>query len=334
MYDTLCRRVAGDGEILALLADVPATQPTANVLFAAVHYLLLGGAVSPLAGHYPTVTGSVVTPDGDPWPLFKAFCLEHAPEIRHLTATRTVQTNEVRRSAMLMPAIATASAGRPIALVELGAAAGLNLRFDRYRYRYAGVGAGDTGDQRSPLLLRTTPRGSLMPPIPQKVPDVRWRRGIDLHPIDAADPDGVRWAAALLWPNQVERLERLRTAMGIARAVPVDIVEGDAVTLAAVNAADAPGDLHLIVMHSFMLNQIDAQGRESLDQALARLSRVRAVDRLSMEWLRPDEGPMLRMTRYRDGEAVTVTLAAVHHHGEWIEWLDQSSGNPLTTSIT
>jgi hypothetical protein len=111
----------------------------------------------------------------------------------------------------------------------------------------------------------------------------------------------------------------------MARTHPVSVVAGDGVAGAARLVAAAPAGLHPIVMHSFVLNQVDADARDALDRSLATMSHDRAVDRLSYEWITPDPGPMLRLTRYRNGASGTTTLAAAHHHGAWIEWLDRAS---------
>lgn len=102
LYARLCRGIASDPQVLALAADVPLSQPAPNLLLGVVHYLLLKGIRHPLAAFYPSLTSS---PDpADAYPAFQSFCLEYASDIRALLSSRRVQTNEVARSACLLPA--------------------------------------------------------------------------------------------------------------------------------------------------------------------------------------------------------------------------------------
>src|SRR4051812_38684697 len=132
MYDRIARAVAEDPEVLSLVLE---TRPEAHfplLLLAAVHYLVLGGLDHPLAAVYGGQS------DADPVPLFHDLCLSHRAEILELLSNRNVQTNEVGRSAFLGPALAVAAdrIGAPLALVDVGASAGLNLRCDRYLLDY------------------------------------------------------------------------------------------------------------------------------------------------------------------------------------------------------
>jgi len=142
--------------MLTLAAHARST-PESSFLLTAAHYLLLGGEEEAVAAFYPSVAGEA-RGEGDPYPLFRDFCLEHAEELRTLISTRRVQQNEVRRCAQLLPAFGLVAerVGSPLALVEVGASAGLNLLFDRYSYDYGdGRLRGDTG---SPVRLRAARR--------------------------------------------------------------------------------------------------------------------------------------------------------------------------------
>ena len=141
LYGRLARAVATDRELLSLAAHAAPGQPAPNLFLAAVHHLLLGGADHPLRRFYPSVGGHG---RGDPAPAFRDFCRVHREYLAALLAARRVQTNEVRRCALLVPAIGAAwrrLEERPLALVEVGAAAGLNLGWDRYRYVYVPQGS-------------------------------------------------------------------------------------------------------------------------------------------------------------------------------------------------
>jgi hypothetical protein len=188
LYERLSLGIAADPELLALAAHAGAGQPAPNLLLAAVHFLLLKGARHALSAHYPSVRrpsarGAPAPLDelGEPYPAFRSFCDEHAATLQHLISTRLVQTNEVRRSACLLPAfglVARRGGDRPLALVEIGASAGLNLLWDRYGYDY---GQGRRyGDPHSPVQISCTPRGTSLRPFPQKFPLVVFRARLTL----------------------------------------------------------------------------------------------------------------------------------------------------------
>jgi hypothetical protein len=145
-YAHLARGIAHDPELLAIAAHTRSGQQAPNLLLAAVHDLLLRGADHALAAFYPSVAHLAAVPPGDPLPAFRAFCRDHRAALIDLVSTRLVQTNEPQRCTVLLPAfsmVARLASGRPLALIEVGASAGLNLLFDRYGYDYgAGQSAG------------------------------------------------------------------------------------------------------------------------------------------------------------------------------------------------
>mgnify|MGYP001424715823 CR=1 FL=1 len=177
LYQLLGNAVADDAELLDLAGEALPGQPPPNVLFAAVHALLAHRPGHPLAAYYATLGGSrAAAPEAVG--LFREFCLEHRDELLPAIRTRLVQTNEVRRSAILLPAFASVEedAGQPLALFEIGPSAGLNLLFDRYRYRFGDVEIGPAG---SPVVLESEPRGAVPAlPIPAVASRCRLRRAL------------------------------------------------------------------------------------------------------------------------------------------------------------
>jgi len=307
------RAGADDPVVHEILAGAGASQPPANVLLAAVQYLLLGGVQHPLGTHYPALATS--PPTGDPGTQFLAFCRDHRESLAHLAATRGTQTNEVRRCAILVPAIA--GIGQPLALIEIGSSAGLNLCFDRYRYD---IGGTITGRLDSALTIDTEVRAG-SPPVPRPLPEVMWRVGVDLEPIDLDDRDAVRWARALIWPEQLDRMARFEAAVALVRHDPPRMVRGDGLVVLPDIAAEAPAEATLVVFHSFVLNQFTVDQREQLDTSLRRLSTGRPIHRISIEMLRADmDVPEVVHTVYRDGDAAARLLGTAHHHGAWLAW--------------
>ncbi|MCC6572897.1 MAG: DUF2332 domain-containing protein [Planctomycetes bacterium] len=319
LYERLSPVIAKDAALLDLAANAGST-PVPNLLFAAVHYLLLGGLEHELANFYPTVLEArrarTPAPQLSAEAAFADFCRKHESEIIPLLRTRRTQTNEVRRCALLLPAYARVAkdSGRALALVEIGAAAGFNLLFDRYSYVY--------GTQRctapgSRLALKCELRGNPVE-IPTAPPQVAWRRGLDLNPIDIDDSDAVRWLQALIWPEHVERMARLNTAIEIARVQRSEIVGGDALKTLPEAISHAPGDAALCVVHSFTLNQFSKPNRETLEKILRKAATKRPVYRLGVEGADPT---VLQWTRYEGAHEKTAPLAHCQPHGEWLEWL-------------
>lgn len=186
-YERLSFAVADDDEILALLANLPAPKRQPNLLFAVVR--LLGGPVEdPVA--------------------FRAYVLANWPQIGAEMRARATQTNEAGRCAVLLPVLAALP--QPLALLEVGASANLCLYPDRYGYRY-GMHVVDSG----PPILDCELRG-VAPPV--RLPEVIWRAGLDLNPLDVSNPADVAWLDALIWPEHAHRRTRLRAAIAVAAA--------------------------------------------------------------------------------------------------------------------
>jgi hypothetical protein len=330
LYECLSRHAADDAGLLEIARSAPPGQPVGIILLASVHYLLRRGTDHPLAGYYPSLTRSPL-PAEDAYPSFRAFCLEHEEAIRALIASRRVQTNEVRRCVYWYPAFAMVAElfpGSSLALIEVGASAGLNLRWDRYRYDY---GAGRiVGDTASALILSTELRGDRVPSLPSTAPRVAQRVGLDLNPLDIADADAAAWLLALVWPDQPERLARLELAIREFRADPDPLVRGDALEVLPALVLQTPPGSAVCVFHSHTLNQFAPEDRDRFDLMLAELSRSRTLVRLSAEWVHTEAE--LTLTRWEDGLPVTDQLARMDQHGRRLEWLVDPADSLYTPS--
>ncbi|MFD6682008.1 DUF2332 domain-containing protein [Micromonospora parva] len=249
-YERLSQAVAHDEALLALVDGLPPAKRQPNLLFGVVRWL--GGPVD------------------DPV-TFHDYVLTHWPAIEAQMLTRATQTNEAGRCAVLLPLLAALP--QPVALLEVGASAGLCLYPDRYGYRYGDhqVGSG------APVL--DCAATGLVPPA--RVPQVVWRAGLDLNPLDVTDPDDVSWLDALIWPEHAHRRARLRAAAAIAAADPPLLVRGDLVDDLPALAARAPADATLVVFHTSVLYQVPAPRREAF---------VRLVRELPGHWV-ANEGP-------------------------------------------
>jgi hypothetical protein len=317
LYGAIGIALADDPTVLAILGEAPEGLPAPLNLFAAVHYLLAMHPEDPLAAHYPSIAGRDATAQGDAPPLFKDFCERHVDELTGLVATRGVQTNEVLRCAILLPAFAVVAeqSAAPLWLIELGPSAGLNLLFDRYRFDYGPLGT--TGREESTLTLTPEIRSGT-PPVPDPLPAVAGRIGVDLNPVDPFDADAVAWQRALIWPESKERFTRLDTALAVARQDPPPVIRGDAVVELPNLLDGVPADATPLVYHSFALNQIPEEGRQVIQETLLERSQERTIHRVSMEM--PGPVSLLVHTRYENGEMSETELGKAHFHGKWLEW--------------
>lgn len=329
LYAHLSRRAAQNLEVAAVLCAAPTpgrAHPT--LLFAAVHEPVLHGAAPELAAWYPTAGGSRRPEDADPWPTFRATVLGQREALEARIRLRRTQTNEVARSTALLVALSSVQqdVDRPLAWLDVGTSAGLTLRLDRFRHELAGPdGTTVLGPEEAPLDLRCEVSG--LPPV-DAVPTIAWRAGLDAVPLDVEDADARMWLQACVWPEQTDRLRRLRAALDVAVAHPVTLHAGDAVDDLATVAATAPADAHLVISHTWVLAYLDASGRAAFDTAVAAIGAERDLDRIGMEsgGILPgtvaDETARswLGRARWRGGRRDDTVIAEVDDHGRWLRW--------------
>ncbi|MDS1268992.1 DUF2332 domain-containing protein [Lipingzhangella sp. LS1_29] len=236
-YERLCSAIADDQTILTLLAELPQPRRQPNLLLASVRY------------HQGPVHDV---------PRFRDWLVEHWPQVRTTMLQRRTQTNEVGRCATLLPVLAALP--QPLALIEVGASAGLCLYPDRYSYRYHGDLHTELGPTHSPVVLDCTVAGR--PPLPDSPPRVAWRAGIDLNPLDVTSPDDITWLECLVWPGQPERLRTLNAAVSVARAQPPTLWSGDLNTGIQDLLRRVPTGATPVVMHTAVLAYLDRGARE------------------------------------------------------------------------
>ena len=319
LYEALALATAGDPDLRSIAKTTLAGQPVPNLFFAAVHYLLLAGTNDRLAEFYPSLTAQPGYPE-EAFPSFRAFCLDRRQAIERILGTRRVQTNEVARCAYLYPAFALVAelSRRPLAVIELGASAGLNLMWDQYRYDYDG--ATSCGERDATVLIRSTFRGHHRPRLPPRAPVVVDRVGVDLDPIDVRNDDQVLWLRALVWPEHRQRATLLASAVTLARRSPPRIVRGDASACLPDVLREARRDAAVCVTHTHTLNQVTDEGRAALSALLDESSRELLLYRVSAEWL-TTAYPVVELTSWTGAGVTTRRLAVCDPHGAWVEWL-------------
>jgi hypothetical protein len=318
LYEFVCRQMHVDAELLEIMRHTPLEQPGPNLFLAAIHFLLLEGTQHELREFYRSCIPEPRTA-ADAWPAFRSFCLAHRDEILAILSTGRVQTNEVRRCSHLFPAYATVhqrSPELPLATIEIGTSAGLNLNWDRYAYDYGPLGK--FGDPASAVFIRCEWRGQA-PRLPQGMPPVCYRVGIDLQPVDVSNRSEALWLQSLLWPEQVDRHALLKAAIAEFRRAPVRLVAGNALQVLPPEISKAPAGANLCIVHSHTLNQFSPTERAELQQIFRTASQQRPLTVISAEWIKTPTTE-LHITSWRDGEAMDLHQANVDHHGRWIEW--------------
>ncbi|MEQ8371425.1 MAG: DUF2332 domain-containing protein [Alphaproteobacteria bacterium] len=323
LYGRLARWAAADSRCMALAAGTPRGQLAPNLLLAAVHDLLLSGVEAPLARYYPSLTpgrrGEAATEPGDP-AVFLDFCASHEDALRQIIATRTVQTNEIQRLAVLLPAFMMLDmqyADEPVHYVEVGASAGFNLLWP-----WCGFSYGDgriIGHAQSPVHLNCELRGGHIPVIAPRLPEAASRVGLDLNPVDIDDANQVRWLKALVWPDQPERMARLDGALALARRRRPEVRRGNALDLLPAHLAGLPDGAPACIFHSIAIYQMSLADRQYLSSILQTYSQDRPIYRVGLEHISSRQ-PLLELHVYADGERKAQALAYADFHGAWMEW--------------
>ena len=296
LYTELARLVAADDDVLAFLGALPEAKWQPQLLFSAVQYLQ-----GPLASRGQFVDVWRARPD----------------DVAAVMRSHTTQTNIPARCATLLPVLAALPP--PLALVEVGASAGLCLRPDMYSYDYDGHRVTPRHDAGVPPFRCSASRGT---PLPSAPVEVVWRAGLDLNPLDVHDPEDVAWLDALVWPGEEHLRAQLHAAVALARTQPVPVRAGDLATDLPPLLAEAPRDATLVVFHTAVLPYV---------AGVARAAFVGTVRSSRAVWI-ANEAP----TRTPGLPAATVAAHPEHHyllcrdgrplaradpHASWIEWL-------------
>jgi hypothetical protein len=256
----------------------------------------------------------------DPWSSLRETIVEHGGFLERFVAEQEVQTNEVGRCFALLPAFLelARAEGRRLDLLELGPSAGLNLVFDRYRYRYRN---GSWGAPDAPVLLSGEERRPVPGRLLSQEVDIGRRRGVDLHPVDVTSDEGVRLLSAFVWADQWGRLERLRHAIEIARADPPELIRGDYVELLPQLLAGRDPDVLTVVFQTASTQYLPRERYRELRDSLRAASREAPVGWISTQRHDEEEG---RFQGYALESAVWPRSAHIAlymgYHGEWLDW--------------
>lgn len=298
LYERLALHVAESRSAQAFLLALSQDKRQPNLFFAAVRHV---------AG----------MPNGPAH--FDEIIHQQGGAVAEVMRRRTTQTNEPGRCAVLLPVLAMIDG--PIALIEVGASAGLCLLPDQYGYDYGRARLDPPQEMRSvaPILGCQACENT---PLPTRLPTIIWRAGIDLNPLDADREDDVRWLETLVWPEQSMRLDRLRAAIGVARRTKPRIIQGDLRHDLLDLVQDAPKEATLVICHTAVLNYVLPQ-KDRDDFA----DTVRRTGALWISNESPKVFPQYSRHLTRDPGAFLMTrdtrpVAWTAPHGQAIHWID------------
>lgn len=319
LLDEVMADVAAGGPCRVVLEPF-AGEPWADAVvlrfLAAVHELVLDGSAPELARHYPSVGG---TP-GDGVGAALVGAIEHHRERVAERTAAPIQTNEVGRSVALLGGyFALAADGRPLRVLEVGASAGLNLRFDHFRYE-----AGTAAFGPAAAEVRFVEPWTGCPPRLDGAIEVVERRGCDTRPLDPASAKDRLRLRACVWPDQPDRRRRLDGALAIAARVPAPVDRADATTWIAAQLAAPMQGVTTVVVHSIVAQYLTADRRRGLEQAIADAGACATAD-APVAWLRMEpasvEEAEVRLTRWPvPSPPVDEVRAHSGFHGPPVRW--------------
>jgi hypothetical protein len=318
LLDVTMRELDRGGPITTIFAEPiedPVGQATALRFLGGVHRLVLQGRAPGLAAFFPSVGGRFEEARDDPEAAFLAAVEEHRDELVEAMG-RGVQTNEVGRCAALLVAFLHIARRfeLPLRILEIGASAGLNLRWDHFRYEDGADGSA-FGDPGSPLRFVDMYRDPLADLRGDAV--VVERRGCDRSPIDATTEDGRLTLESFVWPDQVERFGRMDRAIEVARQVPATVDRADAAEWVAARLDEKAEGVATVVYQSIVWPYLSEETRDGLRGAIYAAGAV-ATASAPVAWVRfegasdPTLGAEVTALTWPGGEERVLTRGGYH----------------------
>jgi hypothetical protein len=342
--------IAREDVLRGLAAEIPPDRLPPLLLAAVLQYLVTEEPDAPVARHYPKPGGPQPPSDPGFGAELVAFAAARRDRVRELAGRHRYQMNEVGRCVDVLPVLGriAAAEGRPLALVDLGTGAGLSLHLDRYHYTYrAPDGERAVGDPAAGVQLSCAVRTG-EPPLPPSVPVLADRVGIDVEPLDLADPATLAWLAACI-PPEAGAVTRFAAASALARAEPARTVRGSLLDALPAVVAELPPDALVCLVDTYVHVFLPPADLDRFDALLLGLGRD--VDWVSVDPLVP-LGPDARHTvqrlavpeswvaenraggvfgvighvRVRDGARSGTVLGRAHPSAAWLDWVTPSAG--------
>ncbi len=337
--------IAREPVLRDLAVAIPPDRLPPLLLAAVLRQLVAAEPDAPIARHYPVPGGPQPPFDPGFGAELAAFAAARQDRVRALAGRHRYQMNEVGRCVDVLPVLGRIAAGerRPLALIDLGTGAGLGLHLDRYRYTYrTPEGERSVGDPAATVRLSCDVRAG-EPPLPPSVPVLADRVGIDVEPLDLADPATLAWLTACV-PPEAGAVTRFAAASALARAHPARAVRGSVLDALPAVVAGLPPDVLVCLVDTYVHVFLPPADLARFDDLLLGLGRD--VDWVSVDPLVP-LGPDARHTvqgldvaaewvadnraggvfgvighvRVRDGVRFGKVQGRAHPSAAWLEWL-------------
>lgn len=275
---------------------------------AGLHALVLTKQCPELVAVYPP---NAAPDDTTLWAAIDCAMTAH-PDVLDHWLNNPPQTNEVRRAAVMIAAghYLAARYNLPIEMLELGASGGLNLMWDHFALMIPGA---RLGPDDAPVVLMPDWRGDTPTGVP---PHITARRGVDLIPLDAHDPEDALRLQSYLWADQPERLTRTRAALSVFDAV---VDQGDAAEWLELHLAGNRTDHLTLIYHTIAWQYFPVATQTRCLSAIRSAGQRGPIAHLSMEAdAVQGQGAAIILTLWPEGEK--LTLGRVDFHGRWVDW--------------
>ncbi|MFD2208242.1 DUF2332 domain-containing protein [Virgibacillus halophilus] len=315
LYENLSQQISEDQELLELAANARQNQPAPNLFFGAVQYLLFKGSRHELSKFYSSIVRS--PGQGEKcFPHFKNFCQHNRSEIIALLKEKLVQTNEVRRCGYLYPVFCFIhrKMRKPLALMEIGTSAGLQLLWDKYCYTY-----GDErvyGSHDSDVKIKSEVKHNRLPLLLNESPQVASRLGFDLHVNDLHDPEDYLWLKSLIWPNHHERRALFEKAVYHVRSHRMNLIQGDGVQLLLKAVKNIPQEELVCVFHTHTANQFSTETKSKLLKDISTIGQERDICHVYNHI----QDRKLHLDYYVSGKEYNRIVGETDGHGRWFSW--------------
>lgn len=329
-YSFINKGISKEPALLRLAQKTPYRQPIDYLFLGSVHYLLLQNPSEELAKYYPSITDKFEKRDEYLMPLFKDFCLKHQDEIEQLLTSKILQTNATNRCSYLMPIfnlISQENKGKPLALLEIGTSASLNLYFDAYQYEYLFQNSKKSfGSANAKVKVQTQIREEFFPSFGEMA-TIERRIGIDKNPLDLTQPENALWLKSLIWPDHLKRFKRLSGAIELVQKDPkVELIKGSSIDEFDQVVKGINKDLTLIIFHSHVLYQFLDKDRQDFWNWLDKLGQERDFYYVGAEEFKSwnerfnTKEVAVGKTTYIDGQKKSKLVAQTNGHANWIKW--------------
>jgi len=319
LYYFISNEVAKDKDLIDIASFCKQRQPMPNLFLASVQYLLLNNQSENLAQYYPSINKQHL--EDLPFDLFKEFCIRNKEHIIELEQTRIVQTNALNRCAYLMPILSSLFQSQEVNIIDIGTSAGLTLNLDKYEYHYNGnyfLG-------QSPVKVRSEIRDGDMPKF-ESIVKLNKKIGIDQNPLDLETKENSNWLRALIWADQIERVEKIEEAIRIAKKENNQLERASTIAEFQEIILNQDNNFPLAIFHTHTLYQFTPEERIEFWSLVDAIGKERDLTYLATEYSTVQQndygikGVIIEVTNYNKGTKSSQLVAETNGHANWIKW--------------